>query len=154
MRVTTTVLASSVLLVGSLLSCLPASANSPCAGAVNSAFDSAEASLNCPQPTPTSRGGDKGSENKRTGTGVKPACVWVAEPNYQPGVGQKASGDGGGWYRKFCSFGKYNTLADFEQEMSTWDLMNMRDSNMMRRAGLDIRWFTTPPPQERVHRSR
>jgi hypothetical protein len=75
--------------------------------------------------------------------------VWVPEPGYQPGAGQKADGNGGHWYRKFCSFGDYQTLADFEREMGGWDAMNMRQSNMMRRAGLDTRFFTTPPPAPR-----
>jgi hypothetical protein len=83
------------------------------------------------------------------GKSIKPACVWVPEPGYQPGPGQKAGAGGGQWYRKFCSFGTYNTLADFEKEMSGWDLMNMRQSNMLRRAGLDVQWFATPPPAPR-----
>jgi hypothetical protein len=85
----------------------------------------------------------------RSGRVSKPACVWVPEPGYQPGVGEKTDGAGGHWYRKFCSFGDYQTLADFEREMGTWDAMNMQRSNMLNRAGLEIRWFTTPPPAPR-----
>jgi len=86
---------------------------------------------------------------RSSGRATKPACVWVPEPTYRAGAGQKVEGVGGHWYRKFCSFGDYQTLADFEAEMSTWDAMNMRRSNMLRRAGMAIQWFTTPPPAPR-----
>jgi hypothetical protein len=75
--------------------------------------------------------------------------VWVPKPGYQPGAGQKAEGDGGHWYMKFCSFAKYNTLADFETEMGSWDVMNARGANLIRRAGLEIHFFATPPAAPR-----
>ncbi|WP_165556122.1 hypothetical protein [Kribbella pittospori] len=40
----------------------------------------------------------------------------------------------------------YETLADFERKMGSWDAMNTRQSNMMQRTGLETRFFTTPPP--------
>lgn len=132
-----------------VLTTVPAAASASCAP-VGSAFASdaaATAGLNCP--------GDQADQEstkpkKRTsGKVVKPACVWVAEPDYLPRPGQQAGGSGGQWYRKFCSFGDYQTLADFEQEMSGWDAMNMRQSNMLRRAGLETRWFATPPSPPR-----
>jgi hypothetical protein len=33
--------------------------------------------------------------------------------------------------------------------MGTWDVMNMRQSNMMNQAGLDVQWFVTPPAAPR-----
>ena len=75
--------------------------------------------------------------------------MWVPKPDYQRSPGEKADGDGGHWYTKFCSFGEYKTLADFENEMGTWDAMNTRQSNMMQRAGMETRFFTTPPPAAR-----
>jgi hypothetical protein len=101
--------------------------------------------VSCPQPPPTDPKAQQG-KSKGGGKVVKPACVWVPEPGYQPGAGQKADGDGGHWYRKFCSFGDYQTLADFEREMSGWDAMNMRQSNMLQRAGLEVRFFSTHRP--------
>jgi hypothetical protein len=107
-----------------------------------------QGSIDC-NGEPPSDPATKKTQRTAGGKSVKPACVWVPEPNYPPGPGQKADGDGGHWYRKFCSFGEYQTLADFEREMSGWDAMNIRQSNMMRRAGLDTQWFTTPPPAPR-----
>lgn len=136
------------LLAAGLLYCVPAAAQT-CTGFVETGFDNAQGAMNCPQPRPTKPQTQQRESSKGGGKTVKPACVWVPEPGYLPGAGQKADGDGGHWYRKFCSFGEYNTLADFQREMSGWDAMNMRQSNMMQRAGLDIRFFTTPPPVER-----
>ncbi|NEA36813.1 hypothetical protein [Streptomyces sp. SID13031] len=143
MRVKISALIAAGILLVNLLCCLPAMAH-PCDASISAQLDSSQADLTCPSPPSTDNSTLPGK--KRTGEkSVKPACVWVPEPGYQPGPGQKAGGSGGGWYRKFCSFGKYNTLADFESEMGTWDVMNMRQSNMMNQAGLDIQWFVTPP---------
>jgi hypothetical protein len=40
------------------------------------------------------------------------------------GAGLSAGAGGwsyGQWYAKFCKFGQYKTLAEFEAEMATWD---------------------------------
>lgn len=142
--------AAAVLLV-SAFSVLPAPATATCAepnASVFAGMSTAQAGLSCPG-SPEQNTRESASKPGKSRTSAKPACVWVPEPGYQPGTGQKADGDGGHWYRKFCSFGEYNTLADFQREMSGWDAMNMRQSTMMQRAGLDIRFFTTPPPVER-----
>lgn len=144
MRMKVAALSAAGLVVGSLLQCLPAAAN-PCDGSINAGLDSVVGDMTCPKPPETDDPPEPGK--KRTGgKSVTPACVWVPEPGYQPGAGQKADGDGGHWYRKFCRFGDYQTLADLQREMGTWDVMNMQRSNMMQQAGLDTRWFTTPPP--------
>jgi hypothetical protein len=128
----------------------PAAASASCtpSGGVRASRSTVPGSIDCNGNTPADQVTTQ-TKRKTGGKAVKPACVWVPEPGYQPGAGQKADGDGGHWYRKFCSFGDYNTLADFEREMSGWDAMDMRKSNMMQRAGLDTQWFTTPPPAPR-----
>jgi hypothetical protein len=142
-------IATALLVSG--LSGVPAVAGITCdtpSASINAGLNSVSTGLDCPG-SPAKNVTDSKSGSRKSRTSAKPACVWVPEPGYQPGVGEKADGDGGHWYRKFCSFGEYDTLADFQHEMSGWDAMNMRQSNMMRRAGLDIRFFTTPPPVER-----
>ena len=141
--------ASGLLVLAGLAVATPAqssaSSSDTCTGMATSLLDTAQAQLQCPRRQSSDE--KTPPPKRRTGSSsVKPACVWVPEPAYQPGTGQKAEGAGGQWYRKFCSFGEYQTLADFEREMGTWDAMNMRQSTMMRRAGLDTQWFATPPP--------
>jgi hypothetical protein len=128
----------------------PAAASASCtpSGGVRASRSTVQGSIDCNGKTPADPVTTQ-TKRKTGGMAVKPACVWVPEPGYHPGAGQKADGDGGHWYRKFCSFGDYNTLADFEREMSGWDAMDMRKSNMIQRAGLDTQWFTTPPPAPR-----
>ncbi|WP_344232701.1 hypothetical protein [Kribbella hippodromi] len=74
----------------------------------------------------------------------KPACVWVPKPDYQPSPGEPAEGQGGHWYQKFCAFGQYKTLADLQRVLATTD-PDMRQNGLIRRAGLDMRFFKTPP---------
>ncbi|HEY0688804.1 MAG TPA: hypothetical protein VGD71_07150 [Kribbella sp.] len=139
-----------VVLAAGLTPVVPASAGATACipqARVDASPDSSSSSLRCKGQDPPAE--QRQPTTNKGGKSVKPACVWVPEPGYQPGAGQKADGNGGHWYRKFCSFGDYNTLADFEREMAGWDAMNMRQSNMMRRAGLETRWFTTPPPAPR-----
>jgi hypothetical protein len=96
-----------------------------------------------------------GGQEQRQGAGrkggksVKSACVWVPKPDYQAAPDQKAEGDGGHWYTKFCSFGDYNTLADLQAELGRADVMDTRQTDLIRRAGLEVRFFTTPPPAPR-----
>jgi hypothetical protein len=142
---------SAGLLIASVFIALPGTAVAgDCVptGRAYAGANSAPAKLNCDgeQDPPPER---RQPATKKSGKAAKPACVWVPEPTYQQGAGQKADGAGGHWYRKFCSFGDYLTLADLEREMGTWDAMDMRKSNMLRRAGLEIRWFTAPPPVPR-----
>jgi hypothetical protein len=143
------IVGTGALAAGALVAA-PASASAACAP-TGSAFASdadATGSLQCPsgEPADPTPGQMKGSQG---GKSVKPACVWVPKPGYQPGVGEKVDGDGGHWYTKFCSFADYKTLADLEREIGTWDGMNTRQTNILRRAGLETRFFTTPPPAPR-----
>src|SRR4051794_15654748 len=102
MRISLLRLVFPCLLATGLLYCVPASAQT-CAGSVQSGFDHVQGTMDCPQPPPT-KPQPKQRESKGGGKAVKPACVWVPETDYLPGAGQKADGDGGHWYRKFCSF--------------------------------------------------
>ncbi|TDC14534.1 hypothetical protein [Kribbella albertanoniae] len=73
----------------------------------------------------------------------------MPKPDYQAGVGQPVEGQGGHWYQKFCSFGDYQTLADFQRALGGLDAMDVRQTDMLQRAGLEVRFFTTTPPVPR-----
>lgn len=145
------VAAVTVVAAGVLVAAAPASAGKPCTptGGAFSSKASADAVLKCPPPPSTTPTPSKPGDTRKTSKATKPACVWVPKPDYQPGPGQPAEGAGGHWYMKFCSFGVFTTLADFEREMGAWDVMNTRQTEMMRRAGLEVRFFITPPTQTR-----
>jgi hypothetical protein len=146
--------AASVALIGTLVSVLPASAAATCdpSASINAQMNSSDAGLSCP-PSPTAENtvgkGDSGTKTGKSGSGVKPACVWVPKPDYPGGGGGQVEGKGGHWYQKFCSFGAYKTLADFQRALGNFDVMNTQQTNMLRRAGLEVRYFTTPPPAPR-----
>jgi hypothetical protein len=143
--------AAPVVFVVPLLSLPPASASLTCDTPIASVLarsDSAPGTVTCPKPR--ARKSDSSNlKGKTSRGGARPACVWVREPDYQAGVGQPAEGTGGHWYRKFCHFGAYETLADFQRATLGWDVPDRQQMDMMRRAGLEIRFFTTPPPVPR-----
>lgn len=109
---------------------------------------SADGGLKCPPASDSETPGNPGDSSRKGKTssaGAKPACVWVPRPDYQAGAGQPVDGKGGRWYQKFCAFGKYQTLADFQRAIDSFDLMNTHQTNLLQRAGLEVRYFTTPP---------
>jgi hypothetical protein len=75
--------------------------------------------------------------------------VWVPKPDTQTAPGDPVEGKGGHYYQKFCAFGKYLTLADFERGLGDFDVWNTQQADMVERAGLEVRFFTTPPPVPR-----
>ncbi|WP_202806742.1 hypothetical protein, partial [Kribbella catacumbae] len=95
--------------------------------------------------------GDKGHTGKDgtkwTKGGQPPLCVWVPEPDYPAMPPEPIAGPDGQWYAKFCKFGQFKTLAEFEAEMATWDeTMSIARGELMKRAGIEYQFFKTPPP--------
>lgn len=92
-------------------------------------------------------GDGKTDRTKWSKGGQPPLCVWVPQPGYVPLPGEPTAGPNGQWYAKFCKFGKFKTLAEFEAEMASWDeFSSIARGNIMRRAGIEYRFFKTPPP--------
>ena len=116
-----------------------------CAGGATAKMNSATGKITCVTEVPTGSKGKPGKSGK--GSSVKPACVWVPKPDYQT-MGGPAEGDGGHYYQRFCSFGAYQTLDDVLNEIGRSE-MNMRLTNIMRQAGLEVEFFTTPPEPPR-----
>jgi hypothetical protein len=144
-----TLMAFGLLMAGLTITAPQAAQAKGCAGGVAATWDVATGKLTCPG----GGGGDDENQNPGKGSkktkGVKPACVWVPKPDYISGVGQPVEGQGGHYYQKFCAFGQYKTYADFEAATKGWEVPNLQQMQMMRRAGLDVRFFTTPPPVPR-----
>lgn len=111
-------------------------------------LDSAEGKIKCPKTPVTDPKDPRKSKTSQTGT--KPACVWVPKPDYISGVGEPVEGTNGGhWYQKFCAFGDYKTLAEFQQALERFEVMNMQQAGMIERAGLEVQFFLTPPDAPR-----
>lgn len=112
-------------------------------GGLGASSDAVDSSLRCP--------GNGGSDDPKHPTGwtkggYPPLCVWVPQPDYVPPPGEPKAGKDGQWYVRFCRFGNYATLAQFEAETATWDDKSfMKRQNFMRRAGIEYRFFKKPP---------
>lgn len=140
--------AAILLLAGSLLAAatVPADASATCdpSSWLTVGQGGTDGGMQCP-----GKPGKPGDKDKTTWTkgGQPPLCVWVPQPGYVPGPGEPVAGKDGQWYAHFCKFGQYATLAQFEAEMATWDedLSNMHQQDLMRRAGIEYRFFKTPP---------
>lgn len=92
------------------------------------------------------RGDGKNDKTKWTKGGQPPLCVWVPQPDYPVLPGDPKAGPDGQWYARFCKFGQFKTLAEFEAEMASWDeSMSIARGNMMKQAGVEYRFFKTPP---------
>lgn len=90
---------------------------------------------------------EKTDRTKWTKGGQPPLCVWVPDPTYPAVPPEPVAGPDGQWYAKFCKFGQFKTLAEFEAEMATWDeSMSMARGDLMKRAGIEYEFFKTPPP--------
>lgn len=141
-------LAICTAIIAGLTTALPASAAVTCGapnGSVSTSDSSTTGKIVCPKP-PVTKPKDPTKGKERTSqTVTKPACVWVPKPDYQAEPGEPVEGKGGHWYQKFCSFGDYKTLADFQRAIDGFDVMNTQQTNMLHRAGLEVRFFTTPP---------
>ncbi|MFB6721204.1 hypothetical protein ACFCV3_13625 [Kribbella sp. NPDC056345] len=145
------VAAATVGMLGALMTVVPASAAPTCGtptASVQVSQDSANSNLRCPGVPPKNHPKVPG-KTQTAGKVTKPACVWVPKPDYQAGAGQPVEGKGGHWYQKFCSFGDYQTLADFQRAIAGLDAMDTQQTNMLQRAGLEVRFFTTTPPAPR-----
>lgn len=143
--------AASTLLVSALLSALPASAGATCTPGLDTNMDTSQGSIDCPGKGGGQEGGggDQTSTGGKKGSGAKPVCVWVPKPDYQSGVGEPIEGQGGHYYQRFCAFGEYKTLADFQRALDGFDAWTLQQANMVERAGLEVQFFTTPPPAPR-----
>ncbi|GAA1559819.1 hypothetical protein GCM10009804_15790 [Kribbella hippodromi] len=151
MRLTTPViLGTAALIAGAAMQCLPASAGVRCdpSGSLSLDPESSNGNLTCPQVPGENDGGQDGQNGKSVSHG-KPACVWVPKPDYQPSPGEPAEGQGGHWYQKFCAFGQYKTVADLLHALDDNRASDMRQNGLIRRAGLDMRFFKTPPENPR-----
>lgn len=138
--------AAILLLAGSLFAVVPAQARSTCGPSAVMAVgqNTADPTLQCPGG---SNKNPKNGKNTQIKGGQPPLCVWVPEPDYVPGPAEPKAGKDGQWFAHFCKFGQYATLAQFEAEMATWDeFSTMARGDMMRRAGIEYRFFKTPPP--------
>lgn len=135
------------LLAGSVMQYLPASAAATgCtpSGSIASGQNSSTGSLNCPGSPENNNEGQKGRNTSSTGHG-KPACVWVPKPDYLASPGEPVDGQGGHWYQKFCTFGQYKTIADLQHALDNVNASDTRQNGLILRAGLEIRFFKTPP---------
>ncbi|WP_432887926.1 hypothetical protein ACQPYH_06315 [Kribbella sp. CA-245084] len=111
---------------------------------IQTSGSSVDTTLRCP-----GNGGSDDPKHRTTWTkgGYPPLCVWVPQPDYVPEPGQPTAGKDGQWYVRFCRFGSYATFAQWEVETGTWDDTSfMKRQNFMRRAGIEFRFFKTPPP--------
>jgi len=135
-----------LLLVGGLVAAAPATASTACVptGGMSVGADTTNGGLHCP-----GNDGDPGGKHRSTWTkgGQPPLCVWVPQPDYVPNPGEPKAGKDGQWYARFCKFGNFATLDQFETETASWDdTSNIRRGELMRRAGIEYRFFKTPPP--------
>ncbi len=153
MRVTRLIaVAAAAVVLLPLLPGLPAAARATCAdptGRLRTSTDSVDGTATCPGRPPAKHPNKPGGTTRTAGKVTKPACVWVPKPDYQAGAGQPVEGKGGHWYQKFCTFGDYKTLADFQRAIAGLDAMDTQQTNMLQRAGLEMRFFTTTPPAPR-----
>jgi hypothetical protein len=97
---------------------------------------------------PDGGGGDE-KDGKTTWSkgGQPPLCVWIPQPDYPALPGEPVNGPDGMWYAKFCKFGRFKTLAEFEAEMLSWDeSMSVARGEMLKRSGIEYRFFKKPPP--------
>ncbi|WP_432887887.1 hypothetical protein ACQPYH_06250 [Kribbella sp. CA-245084] len=69
----------------------------------------------------------------------------MPKPDYQGLPSEPVEGHGGHWYQKFRAFGQYKTIADLQRALANIDVANTRQNGLIRRAGLEIRFFKTPP---------
>ncbi|MBB5979986.1 hypothetical protein [Kribbella solani] len=144
--ITPVILGVAGLIAGAAIQCLPAAAGIRCdpSGGLTTDQTSADGGLTCPTVPGEKDGGDEGRNGKSVSRG-RPACVWVPKPDYQPSPGEPAEGQGGHWYQKFCAFGQYKTIADLQRALGDIRVSDMRQNGLIRRAGLDIQFFKTPP---------
>lgn len=138
--------AAVLILVASLTVAEPASASARCEPTAGMWSDPTQAGggLQCPDGN-----GDGGNSRRTTWTkgGYPPLCVWVVQPDYVPNPGEPKAGKDGQWYVRFCKFGSYATLAQWEAATAAWDdTSNVKRQDFMRRAGIQYRFFKTPPP--------
>lgn len=144
--ITPVILGSAGLIASAVMLSLPAPAMASCTpnGSLFTGSDTSTANLNCPGAPSENNPGQNGKNNSSTSHG-KPACVWVPKPDYQASPGDPVEGQDGHWYQKFCTFGQYKTLADLERALDNINVSDTRQSDLIRRAGLEIRFFKTPP---------
>ncbi|GAA0609492.1 hypothetical protein HPO96_29115 [Kribbella sandramycini] len=141
MRILTALAITAALLTASA----PAEARPTCAptGGLSGNGKSVTGELGC---SGSERTGGKKDKTKWTKGGQPPLCVWVPQPGYVPPHTEPTT-EKGMWYARFCKFGDFQTLEQFEAEMASWgDFDSIRRNEMMRRAGIDYRFFVTPPP--------
>ncbi|GAA2799588.1 hypothetical protein GCM10010522_16590 [Kribbella solani] len=144
-------LARPLVIVLSLVSSLttvagPAAASPTCVptGSITSGFNTSNGGLQCPGGS-----SDPGGKHRSTWTkgGQPPLCVWVVQPGFVPGPGEPKAGKDGQWYARFCKFGRFATLEQFEAETAGWDETgSIKRTDLMRRAGIEYRFWKTPPP--------
>jgi hypothetical protein len=78
--------------------------------------------------------------------GPPPKCTWTFDPTY-PETPPAGSSPKGKWYVHFCSFSRYQTVAQFYPVMTTWGgAMNQSRVNMLTSAQMRWGYFTAPPP--------
>ncbi len=112
-------------------------------GGMNSGLGKTIGRLACPGGSEKPGGTDK---TKWTKGGQPPLCVWVVQPDYVPAPGEPVAGPDGQWYAHFCRFGEFDTLAQFEAEMASWDdYDSIKRNEIMRRSGIRYEFFKTPP---------
>lgn len=145
--ITPFLLGTAVVMAGAILPSVPASATVACddpSGLLLSDQSSTNASLDCTGTPSENTQGHDGKNTTSTSHG-KPACVWVPKPDYQGSPGDPVEGQGGHWYQKFCTFGQYKTIADLQRALVNDNVSDTRQNGLIRRAGLEIRFFKTPP---------
>lgn len=137
-------LAASAVLIAGLTVAFPVTAMArDCSKGTTSGGNSVKGGIHCPGQPPEGSKGKQGTKGKSSSS-AKPACVWVPKPDYIPSPGEPADGDGGHYYQKFCAFADFKTLDSVLAEIGrSGD--NMRLAGLIERAGLEVRFFTTPP---------